>query len=230
MKKIHKVLTSACCASLIGMIGFTGSSNVQHADAATENQAFQQSCAACHGADLISGRAPDLIGENFKNKYMSEEQLYNFIKGNMPPKNPGSLSDAEYKAIAAYILEKNSTATAAPATISVKINGKAQAYDQPPMIVKGRTLVPLRGIFESLGATVKWDGNTQTITATKGSTSVTIKVGAAKATINGKSVALEAPATIVKGRTLVPARFVSEALGANVEWDAKSRTVLITTH
>lgn len=116
-----------------------------------------------------------------------------------------------------------------PQAITVKINGKEQTFAQPPVIVNGSTLVPLRGIFEALGAEVNWDEKTQTVTAVKGSVTVVLKIGSGVATKNGTMVRLDQPPQLVNGSTMVPIRFVSEALGANVTWDEATKTVNITT-
>lgn len=117
---------------------------------------------------------------------------------------------------------------AAPA-IAIYINGKKQSYDQPPVIDNGRTLVPLRGIFESLGATVQWDQRKQQVTATNSKIKILLKIGSKSPTVNGKVVPIDVPGKIINGRTLVPLRFVGEALGANVDYNATSRTIKITS-
>ncbi len=113
--------------------------------------------------------------------------------------------------------------------ISVKINGMVQIYDQPPVIRHDRTLVPLRGIFEALGASVIWDSNSQTITAIKDDTLIKMKIGNSTALKNGSEIFLDVPAELINDRTMVPVRFISEALGAKVDWDGVTNTVLITT-
>lgn len=100
---------------------------------------------------------------------------------------------------------------------------------EPPMLYQNRTLVPMRVIFENLGATVDWDGNTKTITAKKGNIEIIIKPGEGSAIINGKTESLDVPALIYNDRTFVPLRFVSQALGYNVEWNEQTRTVSITS-
>lgn len=112
--------------------------------------------------------------------------------------------------------------------VSVVINGKLQAFDQTAIVMNGNTMVPMRGIFEKLGATIKWDQSTKTVTGTKGTTTVVLQIGSKTAKVNGKTVTLTAPATIVNGNTMVPLRFVSESLGADVKWDAKTYTATIT--
>ncbi|WP_408626315.1 copper amine oxidase N-terminal domain-containing protein [Anaerosolibacter carboniphilus] len=93
--------------------------------------------------------------------------------------------------------------------------------------MNNRTLVPLRAIFEALGAEIKWDGATETVTGIKGETIVELKIGSNVAKLNGKDLNLDVPATIVNKRTLVPARFIAECLGAKVDWESSSRTVII---
>jgi len=89
------------------------------------------------------------------------------------------------------------------------------------------TLVPLRAIFEALGATVEWEQSTQTVTAVKDDITIILKIGDSFLTKNGERIALDVPAKIVGGRTLVPARAVAESFGADVQWDGTTRTVTI---
>ncbi len=113
--------------------------------------------------------------------------------------------------------------------ISVEIDGVKQQYDVMPVIINGRTLVPMRAIFEAFGAEVFWDETNRSVAASKDSVAVLLKIDSDIATLNGSEVTLDSPATIVNGRTLVPVRFVSEALGNNVDWDADTKTVIITS-
>ncbi|MDH7577857.1 MAG: WG repeat-containing protein [Bacillota bacterium] len=94
---------------------------------------------------------------------------------------------------------------------------------------QGRVLVPMRAIFESLGAEIVWDEATRAVTAIKGGTTVKLTIGARTAYHNETPVALEVPPVIKNGRTLVPLHFVSEALGAGTYWDGKTQTVRIVT-
>ncbi|WP_446674095.1 stalk domain-containing protein [Paenibacillus sp. 598K] len=112
-------------------------------------------------------------------------------------------------------------------SVSVVIDGTRLSLEQPPLLANGRTLVPLRGIFEALGAEVRWTAATRTVTAVKGDTTVSLRIGQSTASVNGQSVRLDAPAVVASGRTMVPLRFVSEALGASVQWDARTSTVTI---
>ncbi|WP_151191973.1 copper amine oxidase N-terminal domain-containing protein [Desulfotomaculum copahuensis] len=116
---------------------------------------------------------------------------------------------------------------AQPAGIAVFVNSKKLTFDVPPVVENGRTLVPLRAIFEALGAQVGWDGKTGTVTAKRGEVTVKLTLKQIKAYRNGKAVTLEVPARLVKGRTMVPLRFVSEAFGAQVNWNAKTRAITV---
>lgn len=113
--------------------------------------------------------------------------------------------------------------------ISVYINGSRLVTDQPPMMIKGRTMLPLRAIFEALDARVGWNQRTKTVTATKAGTTVVLKIGSRVATINDSNVNLDVPAQTIRGRTMVPVRFVSEAMGEQVLWNSRTQTVTINT-
>ncbi len=113
-------------------------------------------------------------------------------------------------------------------TVRVILNGRMLQFDVPPIIENDRTLVPLRVIFEALGASVEWDGATQTVRAERDGTIIKLVIGG-MAYVNDQPVELDVPAKIVNDRTLVPLRFVSEALGCQVEWFGDTMTVNITS-
>ena len=113
--------------------------------------------------------------------------------------------------------------------VTVTVDGTRLTFDQPPMIENDRTLVPVRAIFESLGATVDWEPSTETVAAYKGSNHVVLRIGSQTMVQDGKTVWLDVPPRIVGSRTLVPLRAVSEAFGAQVEWIAETQAVVITT-
>jgi hypothetical protein len=113
--------------------------------------------------------------------------------------------------------------------VKVFVDGSPVYFDQAPVMANGRVLVPLRGVFERLGATVAWDAASQTVLAERGATSVSLRIGSPQAFVNGQAQFLDVPAMLVGGRTLVPLRFVSQTLGADVNWDATTSTVQITS-
>ncbi|MDD2235511.1 MAG: stalk domain-containing protein [Desulfitobacteriaceae bacterium] len=98
-------------------------------------------------------------------------------------------------------------------------------FDVNPVIENGRTLVPMRGIFQALGATVDWDGSLQKVTAGSGGRKVELQIGSNLACVNGGEVVLDVPAAIRVDRTMIPLRFVGEALGCRVDWDGGKRTI-----
>jgi hypothetical protein len=114
-----------------------------------------------------------------------------------------------------------------PATVVV--DGRMVAFDQPPALVGGRLLIPLRGVFERLGAQVEWQASPGIVVARRGATVIILQPGNRTARVDDRAVSLDVPAVVVNGRTLVPLRFVGEALGARVEWDAGSRVVYVTS-
>ncbi|KUF29245.1 copper amine oxidase N-terminal domain-containing protein [Lysinibacillus sp. FSL L8-0126] len=124
------------------------------------------------------------------------------------------------------LLLQPATAQAAKA-ITITVDGVQLKTDQPPAMIQGRVMLPLRAIFEALGASVNWDSKNQTVTGYKEDTTVVLKMKSKVATINGKSVTLDVPAQILRGRTMVPVRFVSEALGQDVDWNSVNQTVTI---
>ena len=113
--------------------------------------------------------------------------------------------------------------------IRVMVDGAELAFDVDPVIENDRTLVPMRLIFEALGAKVDWDEATRTALAVKGDVKISITIDSAELMKNSKAVALDAPARLIGGRTLVPVRAVSEGMGAKVDWDEASRMVQIVT-
>ena len=113
--------------------------------------------------------------------------------------------------------------------VSVYIAGMPVVFDQPPIIYQDRTLVPLRAIFEALGAEVLWDGNTQTVTATRGSIKISLQIASTQMYVNDDIKTLDVPAKLINSRTLVPVRAVSEAFGCLVDWNEETKIVYITT-
>lgn len=113
--------------------------------------------------------------------------------------------------------------------IQVYVDGQVVNFDVPPTVINGRVLVPLRGVFERLGATVDYDAPTQHIVALRGGQAVELTVGSRQARVNNVPTLLDVPAFTIAGRTMVPLRFVSEALGAGVQWVDANRTILISS-
>ncbi len=114
------------------------------------------------------------------------------------------------------------------ADIKVTVNGDPVLFNGVgPQKVAGRVLVPLRGVMEKLGAFVGWDAPTRTVHAQKGNIDLSMQLGARTATVNGRTVNLDVPAQQISGTTMVPLRFMGEALGAEVTFDAATETINI---
>ena len=117
---------------------------------------------------------------------------------------------------------------AAPPYVSV--DGQTVDFpDMQPRFMNNHVMVPLRGVFERLHANVDWNGKLQQITCVKDDATVQLYLGSNEAKVNGEKILFDAPATLSHGRTLVPLRFLSQALGAKVEWDDASQTVKVMT-
>lgn len=132
-------------------------------------------------------------------------------------------------ALAAAMLMCGLSAVAAGNEISVVLDGAPIEFDVHPAIIDGRTMVPLRAIFEAFGVTVEYDGETRVITAYPGESTITLTVDSKEMYVGDRLVTLDVPATVIDGRTLVPVRAVSEALSCDVQWDGETSTVIITS-
>lgn len=111
--------------------------------------------------------------------------------------------------------------------IAIHLDNKILTGSSAPFIEKGVTLVPMRLIFEALGAEVAWASETQTIVAKKNDIHITLTLGKTTSFINMNKKVLLLPPQIKHGTTYVPLRFISESLGASVEWDEKNQTIFI---
>lgn len=109
--------------------------------------------------------------------------------------------------------------------ISVIFGGELVEFDVAPVIIDGRTLLPVRKVFECMGADVTYDDVTRTAIAKKDDTEIRITIDDKVAKVNGEVKELDVPAIVLNGRTLVPVRFVGEALKADVTWDSENEVV-----
>ena len=114
----------------------------------------------------------------------------------------------------------------------ININGKTKLLEENnyffvPLIEDDRTLVPLRCIFEALESDVQWDEEAQTVTATKDGIIINFSIDKREMYVNGNIVLMDVPARLINNRTFVPLRAVSEAFGANVEWNEDNQLITI---
>ena len=114
--------------------------------------------------------------------------------------------------------------------VKVELDGKRIEFDVLPVIKNGRTLVPMRAIFEELGAQVDWEGTTQTITAKGKDVTIKMQIGSNILIKNGEKIVLDVEPQLVGGRTMVPVRAVSDSFNVLVDWNNYLRTVLLYTN
>ncbi len=141
------------------------------------------------------------------------------------------------KFLVTFFISMLITSTVYAANVEVQLNGRTVDFTDSEgnkvnaQIISNRTMVPMRKLFELLGATVDWNGVTKNITATKDDTTIVLQIDNDIAQIikNNvtKNVTLDSKPIIVENRTLVPLRFISESLGKQVGWDTENRTAII---
>ena len=116
--------------------------------------------------------------------------------------------------------------------ITLVIDGKmvdCAKYGQEPVIVEGRTLVPLRSVFEALGATVEWNNETRSVVSEKGNVKISLAIDSRELYVNGEVKTIDVPACLMNDRTMVPVRAVAEAFGCKVDWNNDLRAVVIVS-
>ena len=119
----------------------------------------------------------------------------------------------------------------AAGNVSVTIDGEAVVFaDQAPVIVDGRTLVPVAAVFHAIDFVSQWDAETRQVTLTRGQDEVIIVIDNNVFTTNAVSHTLDVPAQIIGGSTMLPIRAVLESVGYNLTWDEATRTVIIITN
>jgi len=138
------------------------------------------------------------------------------------------------------IREVKATGSAAPSTdeqgqidftvgqSSYAAGGQSFAMDAAPFISNGRFLAPVLYLADALNAQTSWDAATRTITVTKGGTTIELAVGSMSIATNGKTSQMDASPLIENGRTYLPARYVAEALGYKVSWEAEAQAITVS--
>lgn len=130
--------------------------------------------------------------------------------------------------------------TALAKDVNIVIDGEELNLDVAPRIIDGRVMVPIRGVLENLGALVKWDDETQTVSARKSSKTVSLEIGSNDVTLDKgetnddgsaktETIQTDVAAQLVSDRTLVPLRVISEAMGYSVDWNDETYTASIST-
>lgn len=112
--------------------------------------------------------------------------------------------------------------------IYINVNGSRVFFDSEPFIKNDRILIPLRGVFEKLGAEVSWDASAKKVLVQYKETQITLRINSIYAYVNNKREKLDARPVIKNGRTMIPLRFISERIGMLVEWVENARLATIT--
>ncbi len=201
----------------------------------TENRSFPTKVEALTGvAEVV-----DATYGAYSLVQLENGALYNFGRGDFDQLGHG---DGEHKTTPTLIEafqgsnvldfaagDSHSLVVIGEVPLTIKIDGQLLKTDVPPVILDGRTMVPLRATFEGLDIEVGWDPETRTVTGKKGEDNIKLVIDSSEAEVNNETVFLDVPATIMEGRTLVPVRFIAESTGQDVDWEAHTRTVLIKT-
>ena len=127
----------------------------------------------------------------------------------------------------ALVVTRQKAPTTPP--IKVVLDGKAMEFDPAPISENGRTLVPMRAVFEAMGASVDWDADSNTVIAVRDDTAIQMQIGSPLAYINDEAYTLDVPGKVVRDRTMVPLRFIGEAFDCDVQWEGETRTVIISS-
>ncbi len=128
----------------------------------------------------------------------------------------------------AYSMVTGQVEPAKRQSMVVTVNGEDVHFaTAQPFIKGGHTLVPVRGVFEKIGARVDWDVDKKIVSAYKPGIEVVMQIGSNKALVNNQEKWIPMPAQIVSGSTMVPLRFLSESLGATVSYDRDANMVNI---
>lgn len=195
---------------------------------------------------FISRRVAEIIGVSYSNKnksnlamsrnlncpslifeiaFMSNPDDYEWL---LLQENQKAVGNAIGQATVEWFETLNAMGAYDENSIKVFVNGEKLAFDVEPFIESNYTLVPIRRIFEALGAEVDWDEQTQTATVMKGNENIGFTINDNIAIINGVNKKMQVAAKIADGgRTVVPLRFLTEALGYHVEWDGATQTIQI---
>lgn len=195
---------------------------------------------------FISRRTAELTGLNYAGKnrsnlalsrtqyspamifevgFMSNPEDYEWL---LKQDNQQAVGEAIGQATLEWFEKLNAMGAYDQAAIKVFVNGEKVAFDVEPFIESGRTLVPIRRIFEAMGAEVTWNEAEQTATVVKGDQTIRFKINDNRYYVNGTENIMDVTARIMEGgRTVVPLRVLSEALGYTVEWDGATQTIQI---
>ncbi len=181
---------------------------------------------------LLRTMVDDTVGTDVLTKRAESLDILLQLESKLSSELPAGQYQAGDLGVAYAGKEKEFTvllASKSAASPTVEINGTKMKFNNAPMVRDSTVLVPMRDIFQAFGAKVSWNAASQTITAVKDGSTIKLKLGSTQATIDGRAVTLTTPARSFDGVTMVPLRFVSEALNAKVSWNAAQNKVEIAS-
>jgi len=221
--ELHTDRNEKATARVEAVIAKLAAEAVAKGEAATEDEALADIEAAVEAVveSVVTASAEELdILAEVKIQRGKSEEAKNVLRGRLAA-SPNS--KAAYEKLISLEVEAGENED-----LDTFVAGKKVQFDVRPMIKADRTLMPIRALVESLGAQIDWNAETRTVTILKGESTIVLQIGSDVALVNGEAVALEVAAVIEAGRTMIPARFVSEGLGLQVSWLAKQRAILVT--
>lgn len=173
------------------------------------------------GAGLVNKHGAEVLPTIFRDILLTKDG-YAFV-------TIGDPNTGENSRVGCFKIPADFSQKAGQRPITVYVDGVELYFSTEPLIKNQRTMVPMRKIFETLGAEVKWENETKTVLATTEGWKLRVTVGSTKAYVNGVPVEMDAAPFIQDGTTMVPLRFVSENLEAQVTWDNAARRVVVNT-
>lgn len=174
--------------------------------------------------------AEDAVEEEIEEEYMEETPTEDTEETPTEDIETTDTDDSSWNEYRDNETEISAEPISVPDGITVMLDGKIVIFDAAqPALINNRTMVPMRKIFEALGAEVTWDNPTQTAKAEKDDMTVEITIGSYIMYSSGNAIEIDSPALLMRSRTYVPVRFISNALGADVEWDGTKKIVYLTT-
>lgn len=197
------------------------------ANESSKNQNGKDSVAEAENGKAQTGPAEKSDGNTSKAKLSLEAKKEYIAQKKQQIRAEYTEEEIELIRDASEIIEEEDPEAKVLGYDSVISNKAKFKFDTPPVIKGGRTLVPVRAITEGFGAALSYDQESQTVTITKGETTIELTLGSTTAIVNGKEVIMDTKAGITNSRTYVPLRFIMETLKLNVEWDEETETIEI---
>ena len=179
------------------------------------------------GEESVRGYDDRIMVQSVEKKYLTIDGVYGV-------EMPDDIGRYCFEINGNYYFEKDEehyyciSASELKNKIKVVYDNNILAFATPPVTEADRTLVPMRFLFEQMGADVEWDGETKTAIVKKQNEIITFSIDNTAATVNGIQKTMDVPARLINDKTLVPLRFLSEELSFNVEWNEAERLVTIS--